>query len=97
VGFNVCYADACSPPICHVPEPGKPDDVWWFGFDCAHAFDRSPGMDAFLKITGFEWPEHPEQPVYFRRTYKTLAYVQERANALAEWLAAEALQTHENR
>lgn len=30
--------------ICHVPEPGESDDVWWLGFDCAHAGDISPGL-----------------------------------------------------
>jgi hypothetical protein len=28
----------------HVPEPGTSDDVWWFGFDCAHLGDLAPGM-----------------------------------------------------
>lgn len=27
--------------ICHVAQPGEPD-VWWFGFDCGHAWDTSP-------------------------------------------------------
>jgi hypothetical protein len=30
--------------ICHVPQPGRPEKVWWFGFDCAHAWDEAPGM-----------------------------------------------------
>ena len=29
--------------ICHVPQPGRPDKVWWLGFDCAHHMDLSPG------------------------------------------------------
>lgn len=29
--------------ICHVPEPGRPDDVWWLGFDMAHGGDLIPG------------------------------------------------------
>ena len=28
--------------ICHVPEPGRPANVWWFGFDCAHYRDVTP-------------------------------------------------------
>jgi len=44
--FNVhgglTYSNACAGHICHVPEPGEPDDVWWFGFDCAHAGDEYP-------------------------------------------------------
>jgi hypothetical protein len=27
--------------ICHVPFAGRPDDVLWLGFDCAHAGDLS--------------------------------------------------------
>lgn len=29
--------------VCHVPAPGEPDDVWWFGFDCGHGNDIWPG------------------------------------------------------
>jgi hypothetical protein len=29
--------------VCHVPLPGRPDAVWWLGFDCAHSGDMSPG------------------------------------------------------
>lgn len=32
--------------VCHLAEPGEPDQLWWFGFDCAHAGDLSPGMHA---------------------------------------------------
>lgn len=28
--------------ICHVPEPGLPANVWWFGFDCGHYNDLHP-------------------------------------------------------
>jgi len=47
---GLTYADRCQPTtdeahgICHVPEPGTPHDVWWFGFDCAHSGDAVPGM-----------------------------------------------------
>jgi len=30
--------------ICHVPDPGEPDQVWWVGFDCNHAWDFAPAM-----------------------------------------------------
>ena len=30
--------------VCHVPDPGEPDDVWWLGFDCAHVGDRCPSL-----------------------------------------------------
>jgi hypothetical protein len=41
-GIN--YAEPCNDQICHVPEPGDTDDVWWIGFDCAHYDDLSPGI-----------------------------------------------------
>lgn len=28
--------------VCHVAGDGEPDNVWWFGFDCAHSGDLSP-------------------------------------------------------
>lgn len=28
--------------VCHVPSPGEPDNVWWLGFDMAHAWDYAP-------------------------------------------------------
>lgn len=40
---GVTYCHSCSGPICHVPEPGEPDDVKWIGFDCAHLGDTWPG------------------------------------------------------
>lgn len=47
---GLTYSDRCDPRgeedpgshICHVPEPGDPDDVWWFGFDCSHYGDYMP-------------------------------------------------------
>lgn len=47
---GLTFASSCQkgdedgPGICHVPEPGRPANVWWFGFDCAHAFDLAPSM-----------------------------------------------------
>lgn len=47
---GLTYAAPCKPEtlsgcefgICHTPEPGEPDDLWWIGFDCGHAGDRVP-------------------------------------------------------
>ena len=72
---GLTYADACqesddpSRGICHVPEPGRPDDVWWFGFDCAHAGDVSPKWDAaerfdeFLGYSSYKWVGYVKQEV----------------------------------
>lgn len=59
---GLTYADACQTKdrergICHIPEAGEPDDVWWFGFDCAHSGDlmpyealRSPGRGIYRSV-----------------------------------------------
>jgi hypothetical protein len=62
--------------ICHLPEPGEPDDVWWFGFDCAHYGDLSPSYDS--KYRG-----HDELAVY-----RDLGYVERECANLAAQLAA---------
>lgn len=52
---GLTFADRCDPraeespelmsgAVCHVPYPGRPDPVWWLGFDCLHGGDYAPGM-----------------------------------------------------
>lgn len=46
---GITFAEPCADGepergICHVPDPGEPDHVWWFGFDCAHSFDYVPSL-----------------------------------------------------
>lgn len=51
---GVNYSDPCveggeqAAAVCHVPEPGRPDDVWWLGFDCSHVGDYAPTHEAEL-------------------------------------------------
>jgi len=61
--------------ICHVREECDPE-AWWFGFDCAHCDDHSPGM----------------RSVGFNRggTYRDIGYVTEQCRSLAKQLAAVA-------
>ena len=63
--------------ICHVPGAGEPDSVWWFGFDCAHAWDRRPAYEA-------RYPEYVD-PVDI---YRTAAYVEGECCQLAQQLHA---------
>lgn len=100
-GYGVNFSDECSPGeteatgICHVPEPGQSDDVWWFGFDCGHWRDLMPAMEATLNRLDPErqerWAQllsnHPE-PSWMRNTYKTVKYVQRECRKLAGQLAA---------
>jgi hypothetical protein len=76
---GLTYADKCGaiPAVCHVPQPGEPDDVWWLGFDCAHARDMSPGMWG----PGMWWRVSDE-------VYRDQRYVQQQTDALAEQVIA---------
>lgn len=62
--------------ICHRPEPGEPDGVWWFGFDCAHSGDLSPRRE-------FE-------PLFNDGSYRDIEYVTEQVRSLAQQLRAVA-------
>lgn len=64
--------------ICHIPLPGRPADVWWLGFDCAHAWDLSPGYLRYGLSLGD------------REVYRDLAYVKAETTDLARQLAAVA-------
>lgn len=77
-------ADAEATEICHVPAAGRPDHVWWFGFDCAHAFDLAPGMEALLRSV----PNLPQREgdVRFHDTYRDWEYVVGEVRHLAKQL-----------
>lgn len=83
---GLTYSDACHGDICHVPAPGEPDDVWWFGFDCALAFDVSPGMDASLAQFAPHLLDMPGR----RDIYWTVAMVRDECTSLAVQLAERA-------
>lgn len=73
---GLTFADACQEGeefgICHVPEAGRPDHVWWLGFDCAHCHD----------VTPFSGPRGWFQD----ESYKTLDFVRSECTALAAQL-----------
>jgi hypothetical protein len=62
--------------ICHVPEPGRPADVWWLGFDCAHAGDMSP-----------RWADHLPASLRMHEVYRDFDYVKAEVERLAAQLA----------
>lgn len=95
VHYGVNYANRCAGAVCHVAQPGEPDDVWWLGFDCAHAGDFLPGMHARLRAFGdpFDQAPYDHAAAVAAHTvcvdvYRDLAYVQAEVNRLAEQLAA---------
>lgn len=46
---GLTFSGPCGGHICHVARPGEPEHVWWFGFDCAHAFDLAPGLNVYRR------------------------------------------------
>lgn len=80
---GLTYANQCSGDICHVPAPGEPDDVWWFGFDCAHCWDFRPGHAALMESVGIPTPDWDREEVY-----RDLAYVRAECESLAEQLVS---------
>ena len=70
--------------ICHKPEPGQSDNVWWFGFDCGHWQDLSPGHEARMKRRlGKDY----EQPTSCN--YRDLEFVKKECTNLAQQLKAQ--------
>ena len=74
------HGDDESTGVCHVPAAGEPDDAHWFGFDCAHSWDLSPGHAASYPQFCCDDTE-----------YRTLPYVQDECRELARQLAALAV------
>ena len=68
---GITYANKCEGTVCHVPEPGRTADIWWFGFDCAHYMDVVPRMKSMGMETG---------------TYKDIGYVRREVTDLARQL-----------
>jgi hypothetical protein len=68
--------------ICHLPAPGEPDDLWWFGFDCAHAGDETPGINALLSEMRSRVPLFPHPP----DIYRDVTYVMAECASLARQL-----------
>jgi hypothetical protein len=72
--------------ICHVPGPGRPEHVWWLGFDCGHGWDFQPSMEAHLKSLGIDLQPLREAP------YRTFEYVTGEVTGLAQQLKAVEIQ-----
>lgn len=82
--YGLTYSDPCDPAeadygICHKPGEGEPDHVWWFGFDCAHYLDMSPGYRSLLKGSGL--------PPIESEIYRNVEYVAEECRNLAKQLS----------
>lgn len=75
-----------SEGVCHVPEPGSPDNVWWFGFDCAHLGDLCPLIPLLEETRNESWILLSGGP--FNESYKNVPYVVAEVTSLALQLHA---------
>ncbi len=76
---GLTFSNKCHGAICHVPEPGEPDDVWWLGFDCYHAGDYAPTMNKYPTL-------YADLATGRAGVYRDLAYVKEQCERLSEQL-----------
>lgn len=84
---GITFSDKCSEnpkhpdqTVCHIDEEGANKEVWWFGFDCAHCDDLSPGMPRFRDIE-LKYPD-----VHRSEKYRNIAYVIKECERLAKQL-----------
>jgi hypothetical protein len=75
-----CQEGAEEHGVCHIPAEGRPDRVWWLGFDCAHSGDLCPKYDKYFKDRGIG-----HEPGY--ETYRDRDYVRREVTALAAQLS----------
>lgn len=76
---GVNFSDHCSGEICHVPEPGEPDEVWWLGFACMAYKDFVPMLHANQALD--------LGPIGIR-TYRTISFVKQVCELLADQIRA---------
>jgi hypothetical protein len=62
--------------ISHIPFPGRPERLWWFGFDCVHSHDLPP-------IWAYRHPA-----LYAGDVYRDQEYVTGEVRRLAAQLSA---------
>lgn len=73
--------------VCHIPDPGEEAEIWWFGADCAHSGDLSPGTAALLRRIGADHSAEFAAAGY-PEIYRTQAYAQRECARLAAQLHA---------
>lgn len=80
--------------------PFDVNDLWWFGFDCSHAFDAAPGIEAVMASLDVRPDLSLEESLSTRRmksflkqtqirnVYRDFSYVKSEVTELAKQLAA---------
>jgi len=91
---GLTYAAECpeGPPdqtVCHIPAPGEPAHLWWFGFDCHHAWDLAPYDYVRAAKDG--------RPVNLDKVYRDLDFVRCECARLAGQIARAASNGTEGR
>lgn len=89
---GLTFAAPCPPEhddraICHVPGPGRPDNVWWFGFDAGHFMDYQPGLASTLENLALADPKG----LPHGSAYRNVEYMKNECRILAEQLAEAAV------
>lgn len=69
-----CQEGKQSESICHIPDAGEPDHMFWIGFDCSHAGDTCPATEDGL--------------IFDREEYRDIDYVAGECRSLALQLEA---------
>lgn len=80
---GLTFGGPCRPgsPICHTPQTGE-GEVYWYGFDCAHAGDYTPNNGLFARgRTDGLFDQGSDE-------YRDVAYVTAEVHALADQLGA---------
>ena len=72
--YQIWKEKAQSEFICHIPNPSEPDNIWWFGFDCAHVGDYSSMVIQSLGFKGY----HSRKEIY-----RDINYVKQEIKSLA--------------
>ncbi len=75
---GLTFSGKCHGAICHVPEDGEPDDVWWLGFDCNHSGDYAPTMAKYRDYLTSLSEQHEH--------YKDIEYVKDQCEKLSQQL-----------
>lgn len=93
VTHGITYSDGCQhghepeEGICHVPEEGEGDDVWWFGFACDGLWDEAPYL-LWLRTKHPEmlsWRNEGEIVPRYRQLLSVQLECAEIAQRLAHW------------
>ena len=76
---NACGDGPIETSICHLPAHGSEDHLWWFGFDCHHAWDFAPAFMVRMR----KYPGYGDDC-----SYKALPYVRHECTELARQIGA---------